>query len=178
MDVEGWCEEELLSRRELLKRGAVAGAVLTLPAFGTVRVGAAHAAPASRAGVSRGSALTPAQTSLLEALVERLVPADATGPGGKEAGAGAYIEHSLSGGLAGGLKAAAPLYTAGLDALDAYAMSAYGAGFTALPPDKQDAVISDLVSNKATGFTPNSSTFFMAVHEHTLQGMFSDPVYG
>jgi gluconate 2-dehydrogenase gamma chain len=179
MDVQGdWRDEELISRRELLKRGAVAGAVLTLPAFGTVHVGSAHAAPTVAGAVGRASALTPGQTAVLEALVERLVPADATGPGAKEAGAAAYIERSLSGGLAGGLTAAAPLYASSLAAVDAYAMSAYGAGFTALPPDKQDAVISDLESNKATGFTPNSSTFFAAVHEHTIQGMFSDPVYG
>src|SRR5262249_8497869 len=133
MNVQGdWRDEELLSRRELLKRGAVAGAVLTLPAFGTVHVGSAQAAPTAAAAVGRTSALTPGQTAVLEALVERLVPADATGPGAKEAGAAAYIERSLSGGLAGGLTRAAPLYASSLAAVDAYAMSAYGAGFTAL----------------------------------------------
>ena len=179
MDAQGdRRDEELLSRRELLKRGAVAGAVLTLPAFGTVHVGSADAAPTAAAAVGRASALTPGQTAVLEALVERLVPADATGPGANEAGAATYIQRSLSGGLAGGLTTAAPLYASSLAAVDAYAMSAYGASFTALPPDKQDAVISDLESNKATGFTPDSSTFFAAVHEHTLQGMFADPIYG
>jgi gluconate 2-dehydrogenase gamma chain len=173
-------DDELFSRRELLKRSAVAGAVLTLPAFGTAHVGTAHAATTSSAAAGSGSVsvLTPPQSAILEAMVERLVPADANGPGGKEAGAARYIEQSLAGGLAGGLSKVAPLYTAGLPAVDAYANSAYGAPFTALPPDKQDAVISDLQSNKATGFTPDSFTFFSAVHEHTLEGMFADPVYG
>jgi gluconate 2-dehydrogenase gamma chain len=171
-------DDELFSRRELLKRGAVAGAILTLPAFGTAHVGTAHAASTVSGAAGTGSVLTPAQTAILEAMVERLVPQDANGPGGKEAGAAVYIERSLAGGLAGGLSKAAPLYAAGLPAVDAYANSAYGAAFTALPPDKQDAVISDLQSNKATGFTPDSFTFFSAVHEHTLEGMFSDPVYG
>jgi gluconate 2-dehydrogenase gamma chain len=90
--------DELFSRRELLKRGVVAGAVLTLPAFGTAHVGTAHAAPTVTAAAGRGSVLSPAQSAVLEALVERLVPADANGPGGKEAGAATYIEQSLSGG--------------------------------------------------------------------------------
>jgi gluconate 2-dehydrogenase gamma chain len=167
-----------MSRRELLKRGAVIGAVISVPAFGTAHVGSAYGAPAMTGVVGRRSALTPAQSAVLEAIVERLVPADANGPGGKEAGAAAYIEHSLAGGLAGGLTTAAPLYTAGLVAVDAYATSAYGAAFVALTPDKQDAVIKDMEANKATGFTPDSFTFFSAVREHTVQGMFSDPVYG
>jgi hypothetical protein len=32
--------------------------------------------------------------------------------------------------------------------------------------------------NIATGFAPNSSTFFNLVRTHTIQGMFSDPYYG
>jgi hypothetical protein len=170
-----WFEEELLSRGELLKRGAVAGVVIALPAFGTAYVGQAYGATA---GAVAHSALTPGQSAVLEALVERLVPSDKYGPGGKEAGAAAYIERSLEGGLAGGLKGAAPLYASGLTAVDTYAQSAYGAAFAALAPDKQDAVVSDMATNKATGFEPNSSTFFGALREHTLQGMFSDPVYG
>jgi gluconate 2-dehydrogenase gamma chain len=118
------------------------------------------------------------QSATLEAIVDRLVPADALGPGGKAAGAAAYIEKSLKGGLAGGLSDVAPLYSAGLAAVDKYAKSKYGSAFTALAPAKQDAVLLDMESGKATGFAPDSATFFAAVREHTLQGMFSDPVYG
>jgi gluconate 2-dehydrogenase gamma chain len=39
-------------------------------------------------------------------------------------------------------------------------------------------VLADMEANKATGFTPSSKTFFALLREHTLQGMFSDPVYG
>jgi gluconate 2-dehydrogenase gamma chain len=176
--VEKWCDEELLSRRELLKRGAVAGVVIALPGFGTAHVGDAYGARGPTAGIAGRSALTADQSALLEAIVERLIPSDKLGPGGKEAGAAAYIERSLGGGLAGGLKAAAPLYSSGLASVDAYAKSAQGGAFTALSPDKQDAVLSDMAANKATGFEPDSATFFGAVREHTLQGMFSDPIYG
>jgi gluconate 2-dehydrogenase gamma chain len=174
----GQWSREPLSRRELLKRGAVIGAVVVLPGIGTASVGDAFGASRAAAAVARQSALTPGQSALLEAIVERIIPSDANGPGGKEAGAAAYIERSLSGGLAGGLSTAAPLYAAGLPAVDAYATSAYGGSFTSLSADKQDALLADLAAGKATGFTPDSATFFAAVREHTIQGMFSDPIYG
>jgi hypothetical protein len=164
-----------LSRRELLTRSAALGVVVALPAVGPAMVGT----PSSAAATATGrAALSPGQAAVLEAIVERLVPADANGPGAKEAGVATYIERSLAGGLAGGLTAVAPLYTSGLSAVDAYAVSAHGGSFAGLPPDKQDAVLTDIQSGKATGFTPDSATFFRTVQEHTLQGMFSDPVYG
>src|SRR5258708_14856019 len=103
---------ELISRAELLKRAGVVGAVIALPAVGTATVGEAFAAPAT-AAAGGSSVLSPQQVTVLEALVERIVPADANGPGGKEAGAAAYIEKSLAGGLAGGLSPGAPLHPGG-----------------------------------------------------------------
>jgi gluconate 2-dehydrogenase gamma chain len=163
---------EGISRGDLLKRATVIGVTATLPAVGTAQYGLADAATVTAA------ALTPTQTAVLEAFVNRLIPADANGPSGTEAGVAAYISHGLSGGLAGGLAATAPLYAAGLTAVDAWSQSAYGGLFTALTPAKQDAVIADIQSGKATGFVPNAATFFAIVHEHSLEGMFCDPVYG
>ncbi len=170
-----WLEQDRISRRELLKRAAVIGVAVALPAAGTAHFGVANAATAT---ATRREVLTPAQTKVLEAFVDRLIPADSFGPGGTEAGVAAYISHALSGGLAGGISATAPLYTAGLTAVDAYAQKTYGAAFTALSKDKQDAVIADIESGKATGFVPNAATFFAVIHEHSLEGMFGDPVYG
>lgn len=158
----------LLSRREVITRGTALGLVVSIPAAGTATVEKALAAPAAKA------ALSPQQTAVLRALVARLIPADANGPSGVDAGVSAYIEKALG----GALKDLASLYTGALTAVDAYATSRFGAAFTALAPAQQDAVISDIESGKATGFTPSSDTFFSALHEHTLQGLFGDPVYG
>jgi gluconate 2-dehydrogenase gamma chain len=160
----------LWSRREVLRSGTAMGVVVTIPAVGTATLESALAAAAPKVS----AALSADQSAVLRAIVGRLVPADATGPSGTDAGAAAYIETALG----GGLKSLAPFYNAGLSAVDAYAASAYGAAFTALPPQQQDAVLSDIESGKATGFTPSSDAFFRAIHEHTLQGMFGDPVYG
>jgi hypothetical protein len=160
----------LWSRREMLTRGTAVGVVISLPAAGTATLETALAAVSPTAS----AALTPDQSAVLQAIVARLVPADANGPSGVDAGAAAYIEKSL----ASGLKDLAPLYSAGLPAVDAYATSAYGAAFASLPADKQDAVLADMQAGTATGFTPSSKAFFGAIREHTLQGMFCDPVYG
>jgi gluconate 2-dehydrogenase gamma chain len=165
---------ELWSRREVLTTGTALGVVITIPAVGTATVQSAMAA----VGPTAKAALSADQSAILQALVARLIPADANGPSGVDAGAAAYIETALGGGLAGGLSAVAPLYTANLPAVDAYANSKFGAGFAALAPDQQDAVISDIQAGKATGFVPSSDVFFRALMEHTIQGMFCDPVYG
>jgi gluconate 2-dehydrogenase gamma chain len=150
------------------------GVVISIPAVGTATLESALAAAAPKVS----AALSADQSAVLRAIVGRLVPADANGPSATDAGAAAYIEKALGGGLGGGLKSLAPFYNAGLSAVDAYATSAYGAAFTALSPEQQDAALSDIESGKATGFTPSSDAFFQAIREHTLQGMFGDPVYG
>ena len=153
-----------LSRREMLRRSAALGAVAAVPA--RVLAQAATAAPYAN--------LTAAEAATLEALVARLIPRDATGPGALEAGAARYIDGALGNALA----AQRPAYAAGLAALDAHARSRAGSAFAALPPERQDELITDLEQNRAPGFTPSSSAFFELVLGHTLEGTFGDPHYG
>lgn len=152
------------SRREMLRRSAALGAVAAVPA--NVLAQAARAAPYAN--------LTATEAATLEALVARLIPSDANGPGALEAGAARYIDGALGNALA----AQRPAYAAGLAALDAYARSRGGASFAALAPQRQDELIGDLEGNRAPGFTPSSSAFFELVLGHTLEGTFGDPHYG
>jgi gluconate 2-dehydrogenase gamma chain len=69
-------------------------------------------------------------------------------------------------------------YTAGLKAVDAYAQATHGGALASLSPDKQDAILTAMQENKATGFTPDSRAFFNLVRGHALDGMFGDPYYG
>ena len=39
-------------------------------------------------------------------------------------------------------------------------------------------MLTDMEHNVATGFTPNSSTFFNLVRAHTIDGTVCDPYYG
>jgi gluconate 2-dehydrogenase gamma chain len=153
-----------LSRREMLRRSAALGAVAAVPA--EVLAQAAGAAPYAN--------LTAVEAATLEALVARLIPRDANGPGALEAGAARYIDGALGDALA----AQRPSYAAGLAALEAYARSRAGGSFAALPPERQDELIGDLEQNRAPGFTPSAAAFFELVLSSTLEGTFGDPHYG
>ena len=159
-----------VSRRELLKRAGMAGVVFSLPA-GTALTPWAAAAPQAAA---QAPALTAAESATLEAVLERLIPTDATGPGAREAKVIRYILRSL----AGELRSLRGAYSAGIASLDAYSAATLGAPFAQLAPEQQDAILRDVEGDKATGFLPNSSTFFETVREHALEGMFGDPYHG
>ena len=118
--------------------------------------------------------LTAAESSTLDAMVARLIPTDSNGPGAAEARAGHYIDRALGGALASSRE----VYRAGLAALDRYTRASKGAPFQQLSSQDQDAVLTDMERDVATGFTPDSSTFFDLLRAHTIQGTFCDPYYG
>jgi gluconate 2-dehydrogenase gamma chain len=118
--------------------------------------------------------LTASEADLLDAIVARLIPTDANGPGATEARAVHYIDRALGGALASSRQA----YTAGLAALDRHARSSRGKPFTELSTADQDAVLGDVETGAATGFTGSSAAFFALVLNHTQQGTFGDPYYG
>jgi gluconate 2-dehydrogenase gamma chain len=119
-------------------------------------------------------ALSPSEATTIGAFVERLIPTDVTGPGAREANVLRYIDRALT----GDLSMFRASYTAATQALDAYSISKQGAAFAALPPDKQDAVLTDMDLNRATGFAPNAKAVFEMIRTHAVQGMFSDPAHG
>jgi gluconate 2-dehydrogenase gamma chain len=180
-----------ISRRDLLKRAAVVGAAAAASAGGARRLQpSAEAASASPAEAGHGAAalhdhemaaareplenLTATEAELLDAIVARLIPTDASGPGATEARAAHYIDRALGGALASSRQA----YTSGLAALDRYSRSSRGKPFTELSSTDQDSVLIDVETGAATGFPERSSVFFALVLNHTHQGTFGDPYYG
>jgi gluconate 2-dehydrogenase gamma chain len=171
-----------ISRRELLKRAGLAGAAAVVaPALAT---GAAQVAPsqtgplairaAGRAGRAALEQITAHEADVLDAVVARLIPSDATGPGALEADATHYIDRALGGALASFRQA----YASGLAALDQFARTTRGAPFIELPAAAQDAVLVEVEAGNAPGFDGGSAAFFNALHIHTIQGTFCDPYYG
>ena len=123
-----------ISRRDLLKRAAVVGAAVP---------GARRLQPSDDRGLDRPAlhepgvarpfqgrdrvrepleTLTSGEMDILDAVVARLIPTDAHGPGATEARAAHYIDRALGGALA----SSRPAYTSGLAALDRYARSSRG----------------------------------------------------
>ena len=163
---------DCLTRRQMLQRlGGIIGlaAVLPLPARSLARAQGLSAV--ANAPVS----LTSAEAETLRAIIARIIPADENGPGALEARADRYIDRAL----AGALKNQRSAYAAGLAAIDAYAQSAKGSVFAKLSTSDQDLILTEIQSDRATGFAAGGSgQFFNLVRTHTIQGTFSDPFYG
>ena len=166
---------KLISRRELLKRAGVAGVAAVVPVTADKRPqqGPAFAAPQAAAAREPLEHLTAMESDVLEAIVARLIPGDARGPGAKEARAAHYIDRALGGALA----SSRTLYAAGLAAVEEVAQSFRGKAFKDLLPDEQDDILSRFDSGTVQGFA-DAAAFFAVVRAHTLQGTFCDPYYG
>ena len=162
-----------LSRRDLFKTvgAGAAAAVAGAPLAPSTAVAQAHPAVAQLEALET---LTATEADILEAVCARLIPSDENGPGAAEARAAHYIDRALT----GPLRASRDAYAAGLAAIDVYAQASKGALFVKLSPRDQDAVLTDVERNVATGFMPNAATFFNLVRTHTIQGTFCDPYYG
>lgn len=183
-----------LSRRDLIKRsggavGAVAalqGGLLAAPPFADAKTPHSPKVPLATPPPAAPQAphyFTAAQAATVDAFVERLIPADQNGPGASAAMVWRYIDWLMTTsvneryGPNNQTQTLQEAYTAGLAALDAYSTSSQGGVFTSLSPTAQDAVLTAMAANTATGFTPSSKVFFNLVRQHALEGMFGDPYY-
>lgn len=132
------------------------------------------------------------ETRFLDAATERLIP------GAREAGISEFIDSQLTGpyGLAQtwymrgpwkqGTKqqgyqsklTPAQLYRAAIRDIQAHCQKQYRKAFESLPPDTQDAVLTEL--EKGTIDLPNVSakTFFTMLLQNTQEGYLADPMYG
>ena len=155
-----------LSRRELLKNTAAVGAAGAVPA-------AAWSPLVNAQGIDAPMSLTADAFRTLEAVVARLIPADANGPGALEAGAARYIDRALGNALADALER----YRAGLAALDEIAVERTGRSFAALDPAMQDTLLHEIDDASAADAGPLTG-FVDVVLGHTLEGTFGDPRYG
>jgi gluconate 2-dehydrogenase gamma chain len=167
----------VVSRRDWLKRVGAAAAVpsrMLLPLI-SLPADPGTALAQSPGGAAPGAleTLTAAEAETLGAVVARLIPTDGNGPGATEARAAQYIDRALGGALASFRET----YRTGLADLERYTQSARGNSFARLSATDQDAILSDVERNVATGFS-RSSAFFNLVLAHTIQGTFCDPFYG
>lgn len=142
---------------------------------------------------------TPEEGALVEAMVDRLIPADDRTPGGKDMGCAVFIDHQLAGsygrsewlymkppfakgspqqGQQSSLTPAAR-YSQFLPAFDIYVRKAYGGrSFVALSDKDKDAILSNLEGGKIALGSVDAVAFFELLLKDTKEGFFSDPVYG
>jgi gluconate 2-dehydrogenase gamma chain len=191
------------TRRELLSASALLA--LAGPAFGRSISGEMPWQPNEAyppAAVEPGPLqfLTQEEAATIDAIVDRLIPSDELGPGGKQAGCTVFIDRQLAGpfGVNEGLYNEGPFaehplpsqglqtamtpreqYRRGLAALGEYCKAHFGGrSFEQLSAGDQDNLLKGLEKGEVElpGFSARA--LFAAVHTGAMEGFFSDPIYG
>lgn len=71
------------------------------------------------------------------------------------------------------------IYRRGIAALDSYTQEEHGGRFVDLDDDDRESVLEQVENGDLDAFTdPTSSLFFQVIYDDTMQGAFSDPLYG
>ena len=154
-------------------------------------------------GVEGGTSymfFTSAEASALEAIVDRLIPPDPTGPGASEAGVPLFLDRQLAGlygrgdhfFLGGPWPKGTPeqgyqsrftpaqLYRAALAEVDRYSAAHFnGSLFAKLSSGDQDTMLKGMESGSVQfGNGVDSKAFFAMLIQNVKEGYFSDPIYG
>jgi gluconate 2-dehydrogenase gamma chain len=141
---------------------------------------------------------TPEQFKLVEAATERIFPEDDLGPGAKALGVAYFIDHQLAGdwgfnardymqppffrgekvqGYQGRLKRR-DIFDIGLRELQNHSNAVHKKNFADLSGEEQDKILKDFEENKVNLTTISPSGFFQMLRSATLEGVYSDPLYG
>jgi gluconate 2-dehydrogenase gamma chain len=187
----------LASTATLLVAGTTAGRARTLT--GGMPWEPGTATPPAPARPGPWMFFTAGEASLIEAAVDRLIPPDDRGPGGKDAGCAVFIDRQLAGpyGRADGLymkppftpgastqgyqapDAPAARYRTGLKALADHVKATYsGKTFPQLAVADQDKVLASLENGSIALKDTKSAEFFALLLQNTEEGFFADPIYG
>jgi gluconate 2-dehydrogenase gamma chain len=199
---------ENVSRKDFVAIVGTAVAAETIPAANAAEGATSHKpatphkpAPAKPLGSEPEAYtyLTEPEAALIEAAVERLIPTDALGPGGREAGVAFFIDQQLSGqfGYAAKMYDQGPwsadaspdfgyqlpltprqVYRLGIAETNAYCQKTYGKTFDKLAAAHQDDVLTALDGAKLAFESVPAKTFFEMLYGNAIEGYFADPLYG
>lgn len=190
-----------LTRRFMLKAGAM-GASLLSAGSGVAVAGhgqgvSSNAPPLSTAPPITYIFFNREEAAFIESAVARLIPADAKWPGALEAGVANYIDKQLAGAWGAGERlyrsgpwrpgtvsqgyqlpfTPAELFRAAVGAIN-LDLSQAGTPFARMGSEQQDGYLRRLEDGeKNLGGVP-SDVFFEHLWQCTVEGFFSDPVYG
>ncbi|HSC20558.1 gluconate 2-dehydrogenase subunit 3 family protein [Phenylobacterium sp.] len=189
--------------RKLSRRGLLAAAAGLPVAPAAIRGGEPWregAADAPTAASGRGySFFTAPEAAFIEAAVARLIPKDELGPGALEVGVVTFIDRQLAGEFGRGARwymqgpwgagektqgyqtrlTPAGVYRAAIGAIDAAVAHEGKAGsFARLALADQDDLLHRLEKGQLQLAGVDGVTFFDMLLQNTLEGFWSDPIYG
>jgi gluconate 2-dehydrogenase gamma chain len=143
---------------------------------------------------------TPDEGAAVEAIVDRLIPADDLSPGGKDCGCAVFIDRQLAGpyGRNEGMYMQGPFsphplptqgfqspftfaaaYRRDLAGLAAHVARNFGGKkVPQLSGEELDRLLTSLEKREVNTPEFNGSAFFDLIHNNTMEGMFADPIYG
>jgi gluconate 2-dehydrogenase gamma chain len=142
--------------------------------------------------------LTADEAAFFSAAVDTMIPADALSPSGTECGVPVFIDRQLAGAFGAGAKMyrAGPFhqgapeqgyqlpltprdyFSAGVQAANAWTRKTYGKSFDRLNPDQRAEALTAMEAGKAAFEDFDSRAFFQRLLAITMEGFFSDPIYG
>jgi gluconate 2-dehydrogenase gamma chain len=155
-------------------------------------------APVSPAEPEILLALTPTEAAFVSAAVDTIIPSDELSPSGTDCGLVTFIDRQLASAWGGGAKMyrsgpfqngkpeqgyQLPLtpkefFQAGIAAANAWSLKTYGKEFDRLASADRVAALKTMEEGKAEFAGVGSRRFFDALLEITMEGFFSDPIYG
>jgi gluconate 2-dehydrogenase gamma chain len=197
-----------ISRRDVLSTSALAGSLLAFKGLapaearsisGGVPWASATANAPESAAPGDFQFFTKDEVAFVDAAVSRLIPNDDLGGGAKEAGATVFIDRQLAGpfGAANSWYMQGPwqdgtasqgyqsrltpaqLYRVAIKAIDDHCRNAFqGKRFAEISADDQDQILSGLETGKIDLGNVKGDGFFKVFLQNTIEGFFSDPIYG
>jgi gluconate 2-dehydrogenase gamma chain len=143
---------------------------------------------------------TAEEGAAIEAIVDRLIPKDELGPGGKDAGCAVFIDRQLAGpyGRADGVYMQGPFspnplptqgfqspltpaqaYRKGLAGLAAHVAQNFGGRkIPQLSGEELDGLLTSLEKGQVKTPDFNGHEIFDLIFNNTMEGFFADPIYG
>lgn len=141
---------------------------------------------------------TAEEAKEVEAIVERLIPADDLSVSGKDAGCAVFIDRQLAGeygtfdrlymqgpfekgsAMQGDQSPLVPQqrYRLGIAGLTAYCQKQWQKNFSTLSNEERDKVLTDLEAGAIELQGIDAKFFFQQVLGNTMEGFFADPIYG
>lgn len=193
---------EASTRRDFLK-GVTALGAAALPTLADAH--GSSTSPGGKALATMPVAEEPAyqffsarEAAFVEAALASLIPADALGPGAREAGVAHFIDRELAGAFGANARnyrqgpwpqgspeqgpqwrlTPREIYREAIGATNRHCEAQYGRSFDDLELADREAVLHGLESGSITLEPVPARTFFDLLWSNTQEGFFADPMYG
>ncbi len=188
-----------LPRREFLKSAGAGAAGVAAAATGLTAC-APEATTAAKAPATPDArlVLTPEEDAFFTAALDTIIPADELSPSGSDCGCVTFVDRQLASAWGGGAKmyrsgpflkgtpeqgyqlALTPhqFFVAGVRAANDWSSKTYGKAYAALTPIQRAEALKAMEDGKAEFDGFDSKLFFQRLLTITMEGFFSDPIYG